>query len=956
MPLLKRILFAISLIAATALPATERPVATRGVIDLRSADLREQPFELKGEWQLRWQALHVTGGVAASAPGTYVRAPRAWNNESVSGKKLPGTGYATYSLRVLLPPLKKPVGLTMNEQGTSVRLFVNGKEAGSMGSVSAGKAGAVPDTRPLTVFLTEVTETLDIDVQISNFDYRKGGMWNGIFVGSRSAIQKKIRTQQLLEVFAAGCLLIIATYHLGIYIFYRQGRSALLFALFCLTLFIRLISTSQRILPEVVPGISFQLYSRLEFLTWFFSIPLGVHYSNAMFNYVRSMWFIPLGYGLGIFFSLTLFFPPEVYSHFVVPSQMALFSFLLLAFAGLFRLCKQKPPALKLFLFGAVVLAVGTANDILYTNEIWRTIQLGPFGVLVFIFCHAMVLSRRLYLVFREKDEIQKLLNEKLVGRIQQKTSELRHARTESKAKQQQFLNVVNNIPGITYRCAPECPWTLYFVSDEIQHITGYATEDFIGGKVRTIASIIHPEDLGLVTASDRASASQRYRLTYRMICADGRIIWVEDSGQAVFDDEDNLVWLDGVMLDITARKTLELEMLSAREKAEAANAAKSNFLAIMSHELRTPLHGVIGMTSVLRQTSLTKEQAEYADIIENSSFVLLSLINDILDLSKIESGKVETEKIEFNVRRLAEDMLHMAGVQARQKGLALKLQIAPDIPQVLLGDSTRLRQILVNLVGNAVKFTAHGEVGFEIAQQSQSQREITLCFKVSDTGIGIPPENLELIFQPFRQADQTTTRNYGGTGLGLTISKQLAELLGGKISVTSSVGVGSVFQICIPFEIPASKPGSPTKNTSGATVPSIQLTHFNGRRVLLAEDDPVNQIVSRELMQHMGCSVEIAENGIEVLDRYSGARPEIIFMDCMMPGMDGYEATAKIREREAQQQLPRIPIIALTANALPSDREKCLASGMDDFLAKPFKAAEIEAMLLQWAPTPPAG
>ena len=697
------------------------------------------------------------------------------------------------------------------------------------------------------------------------------------------------------------------------------------------------------------PGISFQVYSRLEFLTWFFSIPLGVHYSNAMFNYVRSKWFVPLGYTLGILFSLTLLLPPEIYSHFVVPSQMALFSFLLLAFAGLFRLWKQKPPALKLFLFGAVILAAGTANDILYTNEIWRVIQLGPFGVLIFIFCHAMVLSRRLYLVFREKDEIQKLLNERLVGRIQQKTSELRHARTESKAKQQQFLNVVNNIPGITYRCAHECPWNLYFVSDEIQHITGYPPEDFIGGKVRTIASIIHPEDLERVTASDRASADQRYRLTYRIICADGNAIWVEDSGQAVYDEEGNLVWLDGVMLDITTRKTLELEMQSAREKAEAANAAKSNFLAIMSHELRTPLHGVIGMTSVLRQTSLTKEQTEYADIIENSSFVLLSLINDILDLSKIESGKVEMEKIEFDLRRLAEDMLNLAGVQARQKNLRLNLNIAPDIPKALLGDATRLRQILVNLVGNAVKFTAQGEVGLEIIRQSSLQNEITVCFRVSDTGIGIPPENLELIFQPFRQADETTTRNYGGTGLGLTISKQLTELLGGKISVTSTVGKGSVFQICIPFAIPASQQDT-GQNTPGTLTAAF--ANFNGRRVLLAEDDPVNQIVSRELMQHMGCAVQIAENGFEVLDKHSTEKAEIIFMDCMMPGMDGYAATAKIREYEALHNLPRTPIVALTANALPSDREKCLAVGMDDFLAKPFKAADIEAMLKRWSPS----
>ena len=219
---LKNIIFFTAFLVTSAVSAAEKPVAVRGVIDLKSADLN-QPIELKGEWQLRWQALHVSGKTAAPGPAEYVRAPRAWNNEVFSGHKLPGAGYATYSLRVLLPPLKNPVGLTMNEQGTAVRVFVNGKETGNMGTVSAEKKGATPETRPLTILLTEVAETLDIDVQISNFDYRKGGMWNGIFIGSRSTIQKKIRTQQLLEVFAAGCLLIIAAYHFGIYIFYRRA-------------------------------------------------------------------------------------------------------------------------------------------------------------------------------------------------------------------------------------------------------------------------------------------------------------------------------------------------------------------------------------------------------------------------------------------------------------------------------------------------------------------------------------------------------------------------------------------------------------------------------------------------------------------------------------------------------------------------------------------------------------
>ncbi|MFO1526830.1 MAG: ATP-binding protein [Turneriella sp.] len=927
------------------------PEAKQGVIDLRSADLGNATYQLKGEWRFRWQEFAITQAQnpAQGQMPVYVRAPQAWNNFTHDGKKLGGHGYATYSLKVLLPEAKNSVALRMNEQGTAVRIFVNGKGVGGMGEVGIARGISVPETRPLTVLLTDNSTVLDIDVQISNFDYRKGGMWSGIFIASTDIVRGKVRKTLALDAFVAGCLLIIAAYHVAIFLFYRQGTAPLLFALFSLAMCMRLVSTGQRILPDIFAGIPFAVYSRLEFLSWFFIIPIGVHYAHAMFNNLRNNWFIPLNYLLAVGFSLLLIFPSTIYSYAVIPSQVVMLLSAGYTLVSLSSAVRRGTPGLRFFFFGAVVLVLVTINDVLYVNEVIRFAQLGPYGMLVFIFCHAIVVSRRLFIVFKEKEEAQNALHQHLVSRIEKSKSELMHERVASQATRQQFLNVVNNIPGITYRCAPEHPWTMYFLSDEVCRLTGYEAGDFIGNRVRTFASIIHPDDLSHVVASGRAKGERRYRLNYRIVCADSGIIWVEDSGQAVFDEAQNLVWLDGVMLDITARKNIESEILAAREKAESANVAKSHFLATVSHELRTPLHGVIGMTSVLKQTHLDAQQANYAAIIESSGQVLLALINDILDLAKIESGKIEIDNIAFDLHRHLHDIMEIIAVEARQKSILTSLTIAPDVPVMLNGDPARLRQILINLLGNAVKFTPKGGVNLAVHLERADDGRRSISFAVRDTGIGIPSTSVDMIFQPFRQADQSMTRKFGGTGLGLAISKQLAEILGGTITVKSNVGEGSEFTL----KLPCVEAAADDKiKVTAAEEQDILRTRFAGQTVLLAEDDPVNQIVSGALLRNMNLKVEIAENGEELLRRLDEVKPDLILMDCMMPVMDGYQTTERIRERERLNNLAHMPVIALTANALRNDREKCLAAGMDDFIAKPFDTAQIIKMLRSWLPT----
>jgi two-component system sensor histidine kinase/response regulator len=681
-----------------------------------------------------------------------------------------------------------------------------------------------------------------------------------------------------------------------------------------------------------------------------------------------------------------------------------------------------------------------------------------------------------------------------LVDITQRKKAEdqLRQAETR-------YRTLVEQMPAVVYVQEIGSPDSAMYMSSQIETLTGYSPEECKNPDLRW--RMVHPDDREQMQseAEQPAEPGEVVATEYRVLHRSGRTVWVRNESVIVEDEASGSRYWQGFMVDITERKRAEAELVEARLVAEEANRAKSEFLANMSHEIRTPMNGVIGMTGLLLDTDLSEEQREYAETVRVSGENLLTIINDILDFSKIEAGKLDLETIDFDLRNTVEEALGLLAERAQSKGVELVSLIEHDVPSALRGDPGRLSQILTNLLGNAIKFTEEGEAVLRVSLAEEQGGTAEVRFEVRDTGIGMTPEQRERLFQAFTQADVSTTRRYGGTGLGLVISKQLIEMMGGQIGVESEPGKGSIFSFTarlqrqpgrsqttitprksfedlrilivddnetnrkilhnqviswgmkngqaeggpkalemlraaaqrgesydlaildlhmpgmdgielahiikedpsiastklilltsmglrgeaeqarrVGFAAYLTKPvrqsklydaiatvvGSPAEAPSPADAPLIDrrrageastLARERLARVLVAEDNQVNQRVAVRMLERLGYRADVAANGLEATEALSRIPYAAVLMDVQMPEMDGYEATAEIRRIEAAGGGYRVPVIAMTANAMQGDREKAIEAGMDDYVSKPVRAEDLGAVLERWISETPA-
>jgi signal transduction histidine kinase/DNA-binding NarL/FixJ family response regulator len=753
--------------------AADVPTAQRGILDLRSIDVDQQKVILNGQWKWYWHQLRTPG--QPESPFEYIGFPKLWSASEWRGQPVASQGYATYALTVLLPPNTERMGLEIATQYTAYKLFVNGQAITEDGEPGTTPATTIPYWSTQLVALPE-GDTLQILLQVANFDHSKGGPNEAPRLGGLNALRGQRYTALALDILLTGCLFMSGLFFLGLFSFNRYDRSMLYFGLFCLLYNYRVIGVDTYALHVLFPNIPWLLTTRLEYGSLYVAIATFGLYTQALYPKDTHRWFIRTVCGLCLAFTVSLALPPLIFTRLMSPFLvLSVLCIVYVVYVYWLAARRQRPGAIYSLLSTVVLMVVFSLLLANYLHVLDAPRLLLTTGYMMFFFFQSLVLSYRFGFIINE------------------------------------------------------------------------------------------------------------------------------------------------------ARRT------------------EKQFLANMSHEIRTPLNAILGFSTMLETTPLDKEQQEAVGFIRSAGRNLLTIVNDILDISKIEAGMLSLEVIPFSLTGLVDSLRTMMDPIVGEKGLQLIVKTDPALPDVVQGDPTRLTQILLNLLSNAIKFTKQGGITVNMQLASETADTVQVRILVQDTGIGIDSDALLHIFERFRQASDFTTRYYGGTGLGLNIVRSLVEMQKGWITVDSKPGEGSCFTLEIPYQ------KTDEKVASANWTEDAQLADVQPLMILIAEDNMMNQKLAIQVLKRLGHVGVVAENGQKAIELLQQRSFDLVLMDIQMPVMDGYTTTQHIRSTLHN----KVPIIAMTAHALASERERCLQAGMNDFLPKPFQVNELQRIIRKYAPTP---
>ena len=878
------------------------PEAVKGILDLTKWDFaKDGPVKLRGEWEFYWQQ-HLSPDELSkpTAPKEiiFIQVPEFWYNYEIDGIKLPGEGYATYRLTVLIEPQKKPLALRLMEISTAYTLFVNGKNMASAGVAGTDRDSSRPKWIRQIASFESPTDHLEIVLHVANFHHRKGGMWEVFELGREKSIRQSQEKRLGFDFFLFGSIVIMGLYHLGLFVVRRKDRSPLYFSIFCFLIALRLFTTSERVLIRLLPDLNWEILIKLEYLSYYLAVPAFALFMRSLFPKFSKRVLYIIGLLAAGFSLIVLISQARFYSHFVTFYEII--TILALAY-GLYVILisiNEKRIETFAFLLGFMMLALMAINDILYVEGMIETGYLVPFGFFLFIFSQAFLLSFR-------------FANALATVESHMRSLKLTQYAVDSSSVAIYWIDLDAHIT---------------YANDAAVQSTGYSKEEL--------------EQMSLTDIECNLS-KKLWQERLEELKLEGSLTF-----ESVYLRRNKSIFpviVTAAFLEFAGREYIFafVSDITKRKQAEDATQAKSDFLANMSHEIRTPMNAIIGMTHLALKTDLSLKQRDYLDKIQSSANSLLGIINDILDFSKIEAGKLNMESTEFNLDDLLDNLANLVTMKAREKeNLEVHFATAQEVPRYLVGDPLRLGQVLINLTNNAVKFTESGEIVVSTELFKRDELGLTIKFSVRDTGIGLTKDQIAKLFKSFSQADTSTTRKFGGTGLGLTICKRLVEMMGGEIWVESEYGQGTTFLFTAKFGL--------VKETIKKRL--VSSTDLRGMKALIIDDDDTSRKILHDILEGFSFDVSSAASGEEGLEDIQKADKDqpygLVIMDLKMPGLDGLETAERIKNHQALSKIPAIILVSAYGHEGVMQRAEQI--GLDGFLIKPVSPSVLFDTIMQ--------